>query len=272
MQIDNGEGQRFSGLAGTGHCADAVTSTVVSGRPTWLILDVEGTLVPTAYVHTTLFGHARTGLRGWLDRHADTPVGRDAVAAVRRCAGLPTTADLDDVLAVLLAWTDEDRKEPALKTIQGFVWQDGYARGELRTPLFPDVAPALRRWRAAGHRLGVFSSGSVLAQRTVFSHTDAGDLRDLFDQHFDPAGVGPKRTPEAYHGIRAALAGSAPPTDDQATAPPVFLSDVPAELDAARAAGWQTVGVARSGEPNADADFGTHRVLRRLDDLAGVTR
>ena len=48
----------------------------------------------------------------------------------------------------------------------------------------------------------------------------------------------------------------------------MFLSDVPAELHAAAAAGWQTVGVARDGEPFGDADFGPHRtvsVVRRLE-------
>lgn len=52
----------------------------------------------------------------------------------------------------------------------------------------------------------------------------------------------------------------------------MFLSDVPTELDAAVAAGWRTVGLARPGEPYADVGFGPHRVVRRLDATAGAIR
>jgi enolase-phosphatase E1 len=271
VRIDRGERHRI--LESTaGHIADTVVGDVVSDRPVWIILDVEGTLVPTAYVHATLFDYARATLPGWIARHAETTTGRDALAAVRRAAGLPDTAGADDVLAVLLDWIDADRKDPALKTLQGIVWQEGYASGELRTPLFPDVLPALRRWRAAGHRLGIFSSGSVAAQRAVFSRTDAGDLRDLFANHFDPLGVGAKREAAAYQAMRARLARIDGTVDGGTQDAPVFLSDVPAELDAAVAAGWRAVGVARPGEPYADADFGPHRVVRSLDEFAGARR
>lgn len=263
MKIDGAARLRFPDPADAGRIADAVSSDIVSGGPFWIILDVEGTLVPTDYVHATLFDYARAALPGWITRYADTPAGRDALAAVRRAAGLPGAAGPAEILAVLLAWIEEDRKEPALKTLQGFVWQQGYASGELRTPLFPDVLPALRRWQAAGHRLGIFSSGSVAAQRAVFSHTEAGDLRDLFASHFDPHGVGAKREPDAYRIMRARLT---PVGDD---GPPVFLSDVPAELDAALAAGWRTIGVARAGEPYGNADFGPHRVVRTFDTTTG---
>ncbi|MEO3777993.1 acireductone synthase [Micromonospora sp. B11E3] len=251
-----------------------MSSDVVSGEPVWIILDVEGTVVPTEYVHATLFDHARAGLAGWITRNLDTPAGRDALAAVRRAAGLADSAGPDEIMTVLLAWIDQDRKEPALKVLQGHVWQEGYASGELRTPLFPDVIRALRRWRAAGHRLGIFSSGSVAAQRAVLSRTDAGDLRDHFAVHFDPLGVGAKREPDAYRAMRARLtpAGRAGDGGADGAPPPVFLSDVPAELDAAVAAGWRAVGVARPGEPYGNADFGPHQVVRGFDDIDGVRR
>ena len=327
MQIDATERSRYPDLAGAGRIADTMSGDGVSGPASWIILDVEGTLVPTAYVHTTLFDYARAGLRDWIIRNAGTPVGAEALDAVRRSAGLPgpaglsrsaglsgsagpsesagTTrsatadpADLDEIVTVLLDWTAQDRKDPALKAIQGFVWQEGYARGELRTPLFPDVPPALHRWRAAGYRLGIFSSGSVAAQQAVFSRTDAGDLRDLFVCHFDPQGVGSKRESAAYRAMSAGLTGvdrGRTGADDGQTGVDrewtgdggrtgaddgragaggraMFLSDVPAELDAAAAAGWRTLGVARAGEPFGDADFGAHRVVRGLDRETGVDR
>lgn len=289
MKIDRGERLRFPGLGDAGHIADERSKDLVPDVPGWIILDVEGTLVPTDYVHTTLFDYARQALPGWIDRHANTPTGREALADVRRAAGLPDSAGANDVMTVLDTWIRQDRKEPALKVLQGFVWQQGYASGELRTPLFPDVLPALRRWRAAGHQLGIFSSGSVAAQHAVFSRTEAGDLRDLFAGHFDPRTVGAKRAPEAYHAMRARLtpvgvdapgaAGAgrvaSPGAPAVRSGAPVFLSDVPAELDAAAAAGWRTIGVARADEPYGTADFGPHPAVASLDGLGraeGVRR
>ena len=97
--------------------------------------------------------------------------------------------------------------------------------------LAADVAPALRAWREAGHRLAVYSSGSVPAQKLLFSHTDAGDLAPLFDGFFDTE-VGGKREAGSYRAIADAL--GALPKDV------LFLSDVVAELDAAREAGMRT--------------------------------
>ena len=42
---------------------------------------------------------------------------------------------------------------------------------------------------------------------------------------------------------------------------------MPAELDAAAEAGWVTVGLARSGEPQEDADFEAHPVVASFADI-----
>jgi enolase-phosphatase E1 len=220
----------------------------------WVVLDIEGTLTATSQVHVVLYDYARPRLGPWIDAHGDDPVVADAVAEVRRLAGT------DDVVAALHGWMDADQKIAPLKTLQGLIWAKGYADGDLTTSLFPDVAPKLRLWRAAGLRLAVFSSGSVAGQIASFSRTTDGDLTPLFDRHFDTVNAGPKREAPSYQAIAAAL-----PADPARV---VFFSDVPAELDAARAAGWQTVGVARPGEPFGDASFGTHRTIASFDEAA----
>lgn len=227
-------------------------STFVRAR--WVVVDIEGTLTPTSQVHVVLYDYARPRLGPWIDEHPDDPTVRAAVDEVRDEAGLPPEAGTADVVAVLHEWMDADRKAAPLKTLQGLIWQDGYARGELTTEYFPDVAPALRAWRERGLGLAVFSSGSVAGQIASFSHTTEGDLRGLFAHHFDTVNAGPKREEPSYRAIAAGL-GDPPPAEI------VFLSDVPAELDAAAAAGWQTVGLARDGEPFADADFGKHTTV-----------
>jgi enolase-phosphatase E1 len=51
----------------------------------------------------------------------------------------------------------------------------------------------------------------------------------------------------------------------------VFLSDLVDELDAARDAGWHTVGVRRDGEPHFTRGVGTHLEIGSFDqvDLSG---
>lgn len=225
----------------------------------WVVLDIEGTLTATSQVHVVLYDYARPRLGPWIDAHGDDPVVADAVARVRELGGLPRSAGTDEVVAVLHGWMAADQKIAPLKTLQGLIWQKGYADGDLTTELFPDVAPKLRRWHEAGLRLAVFSSGSVAGQVASFTRTADGDLTGLFLAHFDTVNAGPKREEPSYQAIAAAL--------DASPARTVFFSDVPAELHAARAAGWQTVGVARPGEPFGDADFAPHHTIGSFDEI-----
>ena len=100
---------------------------------------------------------------------------------------------------------ERDRKSTGLKLLQGLIWDEGYARGEIRGHVYPDVPPALAAWRAAGRRLRVFSSGSVHAQKLLFGHTDYGDLTPFFEGFHDTR-TGPKQDPAAYTAIAAAFA------------------------------------------------------------------
>jgi len=225
----------------------------------WVVLDIEGTLTATSQVHVVLYDYARPRLGPWLDEHGADPVVADAVAETKKLGELPAGATTDDVVGVLHGWMNADQKIAPLKTLQGLIWQRGYADGDLTTVFFPDVAAKLREWHGSGLRLAVFSSGSVAGQVASFSRTTDGDVTGLFDKHFDTVNAGPKREASSYRAIAAAL-----PADP---AEVVFLSDVPAELHAAAEAGWQTVGVARDGEPFGAADFGPHRTVRSFDEV-----
>lgn len=226
----------------------------------WVVLDIEGTIMPTSGVHVVLYDYARPRLGPWIDANPTDPQVVSAVAEVRAEAGLPATAGTAEVVEVLHGWMAADRKATPLKTLQGLIWQDGYARGELVSEYFPDVVPRLRAWHADGVPMAVFSSGSVAGQIASFSSTTDGDLTGLFRHHFDTVNAGPKREAASYAAIAEGLGGPAP---DRI----LFLSDVPAELDAAAEAGWRTLGLARPGEPHADADFGAHQVAKSLSEI-----
>ena len=221
--------------------------------PEAIVLDIEGTTSSTAFVYDTLYPFARTGLAPWVMAHPESPEVED----VRRLAGSGT---LDDVVATLLAWMDADEKITPLKTIQGWIWEAGFREGELTSHFYPDALAAVRRWHGEGHTLWVFSSGSVRAQQAWFAHSPEGDLRSLISGWFDTETAGPKRSPDSYRTIASAT-GVAPDGI-------VFLSDVTAELDAAREAGWQTVGVPRPGDAWYAAGVGDHREVATFDEAA----
>lgn len=220
--------------------------------PSAVVLDIEGTTSATAYVHETLFPYARERLPAWVAAHRDEARVRAQLDAVHAALGDPH-ADEAAVVAQLLAWIAADAKVTPLKTLEGWIWDEGFAAGALTAHFFPDVIPALRQWAAAGHTLWVFSSGSVTAQQAWFGHSTDGDLRPLLSGYFDTANAGPKRERASYEQIAAAI--GQPPGEI------VFLSDVAAELDAARAAGWRTVGVRRPGEPAFATGVGNHPAI-----------
>ncbi len=82
------------------------------------------------------------------------------------------------------------------------------------------------------------SSGSVEAQKLFFAHTAAGDLSRYLRGHYDTT-TGPKREASSYTRIAADM-GLEPRQI-------LFLSDVGAELDAARQAGMATALAVRPG-------------------------
>ncbi len=186
-----------------------------------ILTDIEGTTSSLSFVHETLLPYARARLPAYVAEH-----GGD--------------------LAQLLAWMDADAKVTELKDIQGRIWAKGYAAGELRGHVYPDAAEALRRWHADGLTLAVFSSGSVPAQKLIFGHSDQGDLSPLFSGWFDTT-TGPKREAMSYVLIADALGIS--PADI------LFLSDIVAETDAAKAAGMKALLIDREKGQGDIASF-----------------
>jgi len=224
-----------------------------------VVLDIEGTTTPISFVYDTLFPYARTHLREFLATRGpsgllaevDRQLREEHAADVARGdSPPPLPADLSsgnaaDLEPYVLWLMDRDRKSPGLKLLQGMIWQRGFADGTLRGELFPDVAPALDRWRAHDIAVAIYSSGSELAQRLIFGNSPAGDLTPRISQFFD-ATIGPKRSADSYRHIAAEL--------HRAPNELLFLSDGHAELAAARAAGLKTLLCVRPGNPEPPRD------------------
>jgi enolase-phosphatase E1 len=201
-----------------------------------VLTDIEGTTTAMAMVKEVLFPYARRHLPDFVRRHGDAAPVRSVLDDVRRTEG--ASLDDDAIVGVLLRWIDEDRKATPLKRLQGLVWSDGYRSGEIQGHVYPDAVDRLRTWHREGIAMYVYSSGSVEAQKLLFGHTPFGDLTGLFSGFFDTA-TGPKNDPGSYAAIASAIGY---PADSI-----LFLSDSPAELDAARVAQLATRWVDREG-------------------------
>ena len=203
-----------------------------------ILTDIEGTTSSIAFVKDVLFPYSHERLANFIAAHADECEVQRCLRDAAREAGLAEN-DRRATVATLLHWIEEDRKATPLKTLQGMIWKDGYERGAYRAHLYPEVAAKLREWKTRGLRLYVYSSGSVQAQKLFFGHSEGGDLAPLFDGFFDTE-IGGKRERGSY--LRIAEAIDMPP--DRV----LFLSDIEAELDAARGAGMRTTQVSRAPE------------------------
>ncbi len=222
-----------------------------------VLVDIEGTTSTIAFVQQVLFPYADAQLDAFVAAHRNEPEVAGALQAAAQEAGEPADAGDATIVAHLHRWIAEDRKSTPLKTLQGLIWAEGYARGGLRAHVYSDAAAGLRRWHDAGLALYVYSSGSIAAQRVLFAHNNAGDLSALFTDHFDTT-IGHKREARSYTAISRAV--RIPPEEI------VFLSDVDAELDAAAETGMQTVRLLRPADTPPGATT-THASVASFDEL-----
>ena len=245
-----------------------VAAPVDEARTRIILLDIEGTTTPISFVYDVLFPYARANLVTFF-RGTDPDRVQAQVEALRRerldetGEGDPPPwrdASPDDAIESAIAYVgwlmDRDRKSTALKSLQGKIWSEGFQNGVLGGAVYADVPAAFKRWNGQGRTVGIFSSGSILAQALLFAHSTAGDLTPYLAHHFDTT-TGPKKEAESYRKIAAALGHPAGEV--------LFVSDVVEELDAAREAGMQTVLCIRPGARPPDG--GTHTAIRSLEQV-----
>jgi len=224
-----------------------------------LLLDIEGTTCPVSFVAEVLFPYAAQQLPTFLQSQANDPTVQQLLADVQKAWLSDADPDAESLwqeaqeqqqsatLAASMAYFQllikQDRKLTALKDLQGLIWRVGYSAGELVAPLFPDVAAALQNWHQEGIVLGVYSSGSVEAQKLLYGHCNAGDLTPLFSHWFDTR-IGAKQAAESYQQIAKVM--------NCATTETLFVSDALAECEAAAAAGMQVLFSRRAGNPQQE--------------------
>lgn len=222
----------------------------------YILTDIEGTTTSIDFVHKELFPYFIENvdlLRTTLSTHPRIDAILDSVKT--------TVLEEENIflerefcIDKLVYWCQTDRKHPALKEAQGLVWQLAYEKGEVKGHFYADVLPALEAWKAKGLNIGIYSSGSVGAQKLIVTYSVFGNISNYFSNYFDTA-VGHKREVNSYKNIQAALGIPANEI--------LFLSDITEELNAAQTAGMQTIQLVRG----AAVENSTHKQVKSFSDI-----
>jgi enolase-phosphatase E1 len=232
-----------------------------------ILLDIEGTTTPIEFVYEVLFPFAHQYAREFIWHHRKSADLQADVAGLKlehladsKCnSETPAWQNdsdeswLESVTAYVHWQMQQDRKSTALKSLQGKIWEAGYFSGRLLGQVYPDVPAAFARWFQQEKQIYIYSSGSILAQKLLFAHTSDGDLSGYINDYFDTT-TGAKTAPSSYRAIAERVSRPAREI--------LFLSDVTAELDAARDADLRTTLCVRPG--NAEVESTTHPIVKTL--------
>lgn len=231
-----------------------------------ILLDIEGTTSSVSFVYDVMFPQVRRDLTSFLEKNweeVDVRLACDQIAqdaghaSVEYWCGPNSMDQRENVEAEVIRLMDSDVKATGLKKLQGLIWRSGFESGEMKAHVYPDVPSCLQAWRDAGIDLRIYSSGSVQAQLLFFGHTEVGDLLSQFSGHYDTT-IGSKKESPSYEKIA---------TDWNVPAAEIlFISDVVAELDAAKQAGLQTRLCVRPGNAPVAEDHG-HAVVHSFDEV-----
>jgi len=85
-----------------------------------ILTDIEGTTSSISFVHEVLFPYAAEHLDDFVRAHCTEPDVREVLQSVAESAGL-AVAELDGIIDTLQTWIAEDRKDTALKALQGMM-------------------------------------------------------------------------------------------------------------------------------------------------------
>jgi enolase-phosphatase E1 len=240
-----------------------------------LLVDIEGTTTPISFVHDILFPLARERLETFLEEHWTRASVQESVARIREqarvdvaagerdCPIIPevgTDEELRQAVVKNVRWQmDRDRKTGGLKLLQGQIWRYAYESGQVKGQVYDDVPLALEHCKRINLPVYVYSSGSVEAQKLLFTYSDHGNLQPLFAGNFDTA-IGSKQSADAYKRIAEAIQL---PVQDI-----LFLSDNTKEVEAALTAGMQAAVVCRPGNaPLTEQERSKYRLIHSFDEI-----
>ena len=136
-----------------------------------IVTDIEGTTSAISFVRDVLFPCMPTSTStATSPRTPATALSPTHWRAAAIVAGEPDAGCSADLSAVLHAWIAEDRKASPPQDAAGAAsWDEGYAQAGRadRATSIPTSRRCCEAWHAAGIELYVYSSGSIVAQKSA---------------------------------------------------------------------------------------------------------
>ncbi|CAK9435449.1 uncharacterized protein LODBEIA_P01760 [Lodderomyces beijingensis] len=237
-----------------------------------VILDIEGTVCPITFVKDKLFPYFLDKLPSCLDA-IQFPLSRNASQdpIVEILSQLPPdiTTSSNATFSHFKNLVENDVKDPVLKSLQGLVWKHGYQSGELQSPVYKDSVDFIESFPTQHKgKIYIYSSGSIPAQKLLFSHvynqgaSSAIDLNPKLSGYFDITTAGSKQEASSYAKILDQIEKQADPKSV------LFLSDNLKEVEAAIEAGVNSYIVVRQGNaPISQSHLSKHKVIETLAGL-----
>ena len=205
-----------------------------------LIFDLDGTLIDSKLdlVHSVNATRAHVGMPPLSDETVASYVGNGAPVLIRRALGEQAT---EDDVKEALEFFIEYYREHALEN----------------TRLYPGVAPALARLRAAGLHMAVLTNKPVGISRAIVDHL-TGPLfgRVYGGNSFDfkkPNPIGIEKLMEEFHVDRSRT---------------MMVGDSSVDVLTARNAGVPCCGVTYGFQPETLTETRPELLVNRMEDLA----
>lgn len=153
-----------------------------------VVLDIEGTVTPIAFVHETLFGYIRKDLKNFLETTWESKETIESVNSLRTeteklnegrenkiSTILPESTKKEQLMQStydnVIALMDLDLKVTPLKQLQARIMESGFKSSQIVAEVYQDAIDSLKTWKSLNVPVYIYSSGSIAAQKMLFKHT-----------------------------------------------------------------------------------------------------
>nr|AGT02559.1 acireductone synthase [Herpetomonas muscarum] len=260
-------GKLSSGMSSNSCLASAMRSKGVpypftnnkDGIVTIFLLDMEGTVAPMSYSRKVMFPQLIAHIEDFVESNYPNLAAESQYLkpACARSAELKKAVEEDmadnytnaaltaKAKQLLSAHMREETEKmsvmPYVKQFQGDAWADWVARqdAKVKTRVFSDFVEFVKERGARGaqdvSRVFMYSTGSIKAQETLLSHTQAGNLLPFVSGLIDCSMVGSKLAPGSYSKIRSHISAVTGLPKDRLRV--IFCTDNPSEASAADTSG-----------------------------------
>lgn len=193
-------------------------------QPQVILLDFHGTISERKWEHKVIFPYVKKALPSYMRENISNDLIQNSILSLKnesfeqrfrfKNEDAPIIDDftsMDEMnatevaqqLSDFLLWQMHSKKETKdTEVIERLVWQDGFRRKQIQTPIYDDVSACLRQWRDLNIKLYIISSLETETLKLLFENTDkGGNLNQLVSGYVSTKSSSDKLLPETYRSF-----------------------------------------------------------------------